>query len=146
MGIENFPFLELFLGLLGMGLSILCCTSFCRACTRFREEQIEREVQRRSEHSPHLQSIYFIPFPRSRPQQDSEDQHGVECGEPHTPPRYSTTDYYGPPPSYNELGIKPDDLPPAYTEQNFPVYPTTPPPTFTNMEPLQAQLEVQSQP
>ncbi|GLD74776.1 uncharacterized protein AKAME5_002610800 [Lates japonicus] len=95
-------YIEIFLGILGFGLSIMFCTTFCRACSRFREEQIEREA-------------------------DGEDfrvpRHSQEL---HAPPRYSTTAYSGPPPPYNELGCKPDDLPPAYTECNVPVYPITP--------------------
>ncbi|KAM9743747.1 uncharacterized protein ACNS7B_011156 [Menidia menidia] len=143
MGIEAFPFLEIFLGFLGIGLSIMCCTTFCRACARLREEHIEREVLRRSEHSPHLQSIYVIPFPHRRPRRDSEDLHAAEPDPERTPPRYSTTEYYGPPPSYNELVIKPDELPPAYTEYNVPVYPTTPPPTLENIEHLQGRSQPQ---
>ncbi|GAA6226482.1 uncharacterized protein si:dkey-283b1.6 [Lates japonicus] len=119
-------YIEIFLGILGFGLSIMFCTTFCRACSRFREEQIEREAWRRSEQDGRPPSIYFIPFPRST-SQDGEDfrvpRHSQEL---HAPPRYSTTAYSGPPPPYNELGCKPDDLPPAYTECNVPVYPITP--------------------
>ncbi|XP_040011857.1 uncharacterized protein si:dkey-283b1.6 [Xiphias gladius] len=133
------PILEIFLGILGFGLSIMFCTTFCRACSRMREEQIEREAWRRSEQDGRPPSIYFIPFHGSRSQQDSEDArvppHSQEL---HTPPRYSTAVYCGPPPSYNELGIKPDDLPPAYTEHTVPVCPVTPQP-HTDMVQSQTQ-------
>ncbi|XP_037837615.1 uncharacterized protein si:dkey-283b1.6 [Kryptolebias marmoratus] len=129
---NSFPFLEVFVGILGFGLGIMFCTSFCRACSRIREEQIEREAQRRREQDGPLRSIYFIPFPRSISQQDSE--------EPPTPPRYSTSVYYESPPSYNELGIKPDDLPPPYTDHNLPEYSATPL-SHTNMVPSQVQSQ-----
>ncbi|TMS03123.1 hypothetical protein E3U43_000012 [Larimichthys crocea] len=57
-----------------------------------------------------------------------------------SPPRYSMAGYCGPPPSYNELGLKPDDLPPSYTEYNTPVCPITPPP-HTDMVQPQAQSQ-----
>ncbi|XP_045891640.1 uncharacterized protein si:dkey-283b1.6 [Micropterus dolomieu] len=106
------------------------CATFCRACNRLREQEIEREAWRRSEQDGHPRSIYFIPFPRSMSQQDSEDNHRVpqHSQDLHTPPRYSTSVYCGPPPSYNELGFKTDDLPPAYAEYNTPVCPITPSP------------------
>lgn len=98
----TYPMLSprVFLGILGFGLAIMFCTTFCRACGRLREEQITREAIRRTEQDGRLQSIYFIPFPRSISPQDSEDQHD---GDDLRPPRYSTTVYTGPPPSYNEV-------------------------------------------
>ncbi|KAI3372643.1 hypothetical protein L3Q82_023116 [Scortum barcoo] len=86
------------------------------------------EAWRRSEQDGRPPSIYFIPFPRNRSQQDNDDPFRVSRHslDPQTPPQYSTsTVYCGPPPSYNELGFKPDDLPPAYTEYHVPVYPIT---------------------
>ncbi|XP_044051315.1 uncharacterized protein si:dkey-283b1.6 [Siniperca chuatsi] len=143
MSSHYIPILEIFLGILGFGLSIMFCTTFCRACSRLREEHIEREAWRRSEQDGCPRSIYFIPYPRRMSQQDSEDHHRVSqhSQELHTPPQYSTAVYCGPPPSYNELGFKPEDLPPAYTEYNTPVYPITPPP-LTDM----VQPQTQSQP
>ncbi|XP_033182030.1 uncharacterized protein si:dkey-283b1.6 [Anabas testudineus] len=140
---DYFPILEIFLGILGCALSILFCTTFCRACSRLREQHMEREAWRRNEHGGRPPSIYFVPFPRSLSQHDGEDHHRVSQGnqELHTPPRYSTTVYCGPPPTYNELGCKPDDLPPPYTEYNIPVYPRAPPP-HTDM----VQPQTQSQP
>ncbi|XP_071339524.1 uncharacterized protein [Trachinotus anak] len=129
MPFQYIPILEIFLGILGFGLSIMFCTTFCRACSRLREEELEREAWRRSEQDGRPPPIYFIPFPRSMSQQDSEDTRAVRHSqEVHSPPRYSTAAYCGPPPSYDELGCKPDDLPPAYTEHNVPVYPITPQP------------------
>lgn len=95
---------SIFLGVLGFGLSIMFCTTFCRVCHHFREEQIEREAWQRSEQNGHSPSIYFIPFPGRMSQQDSEDQlreprHSQEL---QSPPQYSTV-YFGPPPSYNEV-------------------------------------------
>ncbi|XP_051279368.1 uncharacterized protein si:dkey-283b1.6 isoform X1 [Dicentrarchus labrax] len=131
------PILEIFLGILGFGLSIMFCTTFCRACSRIREEQIEREVWRRSEQDGRPPSIYFIPFPRNISQQDVEEHLRVPrySQELQSPPRYSTDAYCGPPPSYNELGIKPEDLPPAYTEYNAPACPITPPPHIDMVQP-----------
>lgn len=86
---------RVFLGFLGFGLAIMFCTSFFRACGRIRDDQIQRQAQQRREQESHLRSIYFIPFPRSLSQQDSED--------PPTPPRYSTSGYMESPPSYNEV-------------------------------------------
>ncbi|XP_038161759.1 uncharacterized protein si:dkey-283b1.6 isoform X2 [Cyprinodon tularosa] len=114
------------------------CTSFCRTCSRLREEQIEREAQLRREQENQLRSIYFIPFPQSISRQDSEDLHGSEHL---SPPRYSTTVRYEPPPSYHELGIKPDDIPPPYTEHNIPDFSSTLPPTQTNLELSQVQTQ-----
>ncbi|XP_060894472.1 uncharacterized protein si:dkey-283b1.6 [Labrus mixtus] len=138
------PFLEIFLGFLGFGLTILFCTTFCRACSRIREEQIEAEALRRSEQEGRPHSIYFIPFPRNISQQDIEDHFRVPrySQEVQTPPRYSTAANSGPPPSYNELAFKPEDLPPAYTEYSAPVYPISPPPP-PHVE--LAQLQTQTQ-
>ncbi|XP_070689990.1 uncharacterized protein [Pempheris klunzingeri] len=135
--------LEIFLGILGFGISILFCVTFCRTCSRIREHQIEREAWRRTEQDGHPRSIYFIPFPRNLSQQDSEDHFRVPrySQELQPPPQYSTAAYCGPPPSYNELGFKPDDLPPDYTEYNTPVYPITPPPHTDVVQP-----QTQSQP
>ncbi|KAF7200729.1 uncharacterized protein [Nothobranchius furzeri] len=102
---------------------------FCRSCSRIREVQIERQAHLRREQGSQLRSIYFIPFPRSVSRQDSEDLHGVEFP---TPPQYGTNAYFDAPPSYNELGVKPDDLPPLYTESNFSEFSTTLPPTHTS--------------
>lgn len=128
-------FLEIFLGILGFGLAIMFCTTFCRACSRLREERISRGSIRHSDQGRLPQSIYFIPFPRSISQQDNEDQGGDAM----RPPRYSTTVYPGPPPAYNELEFKPDDLPPAYNEQSISMYPITPPPPHPDMVQPQAQ-------
>ncbi|KAG7221276.1 hypothetical protein INR49_017341, partial [Caranx melampygus] len=129
MPFHYIPILEIFLGILGFGLSIMFCTTFCRACSRLREEEIEREAWRRSEQEGRPPPIYFIPFPRNISQTDGEDvrmpRHSQEIN---MPPRYSATAYCGAPPSYDELGCKPEDLPPAYSEHNVPVYPITPPP------------------
>lgn len=101
------PSTRIFLGILGFALSILFCTTFCRACSRIREQQLERETWRRNEHDGRPPPIYFIPFPRSVPQHDSEDHLRVsQCSqELHTPPRYSTAVYCGLPPSYNEVSL-----------------------------------------
>lgn len=97
------PSTSIFLGILGVGLSILFCTTFCRACHRYREEEIERRARQRSEQDGHAPSIYFIPFSGNlnldsddhpREQRDSVDIY--------LPPRYSTMSY-GPPPSYSEV-------------------------------------------
>lgn len=126
MPIDSIPILEIFLAILGFGLCIMFCTTFCRACSRLREEQIDREGLRRGEQDARHPPIYFIPFHGSMSQQDSEDHHRVPrySQELHTPPRYSNAVFCGPPPSYNELELKPDELPPAYTD-NVPVYPIT---------------------
>ncbi|XP_058491119.1 uncharacterized protein si:dkey-283b1.6 [Solea solea] len=130
---DTIPLLEIFLGVLGFGLSIMFCTTFCRACSRLRQEEIEREVWRRSEQDGRPPPIYFIPIPGSMSQTDVEDARVPRFSqELHTPPQYSTA-YCGAPPSYNELGLKPDDLPPAYTEHNFPVHPN-PTQSHTDME------------
>lgn len=156
------------------------CTSFCRACCRIQEEQINREAQRRREQGSTLRSIYFIPFPRSVSRQDNADSPA--------PPQYNNSAYHESPPSYNEvkygfikldnrillmstfciipqlcwdwnctlifwkvlilcflsyafcsfqLGIKPDDLPPPYTENSLPEYSATCPPTHINTVPTQ---------
>ncbi|XP_061837795.1 uncharacterized protein [Nerophis lumbriciformis] len=118
MSLKSIPALEIFLAILGIGLLIMFCTTFCRACSRLRQEQIEREAWRRSEQDNRPPSIYFIPFPGRLSQQDEEDHHRTPrySQEIFTPPQYNAANYSGPPPSYTELGCKPDDLPPAYTE------------------------------
>ncbi|XP_042344889.1 extensin [Plectropomus leopardus] len=139
MPFQSIPILEIFLGILGFGLSIMFCTTLCRVCSRYREEQIEREVLRRSEQEGRPPPIYFIPFHGSL-SQDGEDHPRVPrySQEIHAPPRYSNAVYCGPPPSYNELGFKPEDLPPDYTEYSVPVtpvYPITPPPHTDMVQP-----------
>ncbi|KAL7391162.1 hypothetical protein ABVT39_005245 [Epinephelus coioides] len=137
MPFDYIPILEIFLGMLGFGLSIMFCTTFCRACSRYREEQIEREVWRRTEQDGRPPPIYFIPFHGSMSHQDGDDHPRAPrySQENHTPPQYSNAAYSGPPPSYNELGLKPEDLPPAYTEYSVPVYPITPPPPSDMVQP-----------
>lgn len=99
---------RIFLSILGFGLSIMFCTTFCRACSRLREEAIEREAWRRSEQDGHPPSIYFIPFPGGRSRRDSEDHLRAPrySQELQSPPRYSMAGYCGPPPSYNEVILK----------------------------------------
>lgn len=93
---------SIFLGILGVGLSILFCTSFCRACHRYREAQIEREAWRRTGHDQ-PPSIYFIPFPGNISHLDAEDpSRDPRYSQDHQPPQYSAVSY-GPPPSYNEV-------------------------------------------
>lgn len=122
--LEYIPVLEIFLGFLAFGLSIMFCTTFCRACSRLREEQIEREAQLRSEQNGRPPPIYFIPFARGMSQDSEDGFSGVRYNETQTPPQYASAMYCGPPPAYNELGFKPEDLPPAYTEYNTPLPPS----------------------
>lgn len=134
---DYLPFLEIFLAMLGLGLTIVFCTTFCKMCSRFREEQREVTMRRNSDLEDRPPPIYIIPFP-GMSQHDSEDhlrvpRHSQELHSP--PPRYSTTVYSEAPPSYNELGFKPDELPPAYTEYDTPVYPMTPPPHTDMVQP-----------
>lgn len=116
---------------------------------------MEREAWRRSGHDGQPPSIYFIPFPGSISHRDAEDpSREPRHSQDHQPPQYSALSC-GPPPSYNEvgssptkirnapeysapkvcvysqLGFKPEDLPPAYTEDAPAVLPLTPPP-YTN--------------
>ncbi|XP_038836172.1 uncharacterized protein si:dkey-283b1.6 [Salvelinus namaycush] len=123
---EAFYFLEIFMPLITFGITILCCTAFCKAFHRAREEQLDREERR------DRPSIYVIPFPAVS--SDNEDIH--------RPPRYSTSEFYSPPPAYNEVEMKPDfihpELPPAYSEvSNTPVFP---------LQPYSASPEPHSQP
>lgn len=93
---------SIFLGIMGVGLSILFCTSCCRACYRYREAQIEREAWRRSVQDGQP-PIYFIPFPGNRSQLDVEDpSREPRYSQDNQPPQYSTISY-GPPPSYNDV-------------------------------------------
>lgn len=94
---------RIFLGILGFGLSILFCTTFCRACSPFREEQIEREVWRRNEQEARRNPIFFIPFPRNGSESENQFRVPRYSEEVQAPPRYSTAAYCGPPPSYNEV-------------------------------------------
>ncbi|XP_057688871.1 uncharacterized protein si:dkey-283b1.6 [Corythoichthys intestinalis] len=125
MSFSSIPALEIFLAILGIGLLIMFCTTFFRACSRLREEQIEREAWRRTEHDGRPPPIFFIPFHgrlSQQQQQGEEDQQAVPQynQESFTPPLYNDAGgYCGPPPSYNEVGFKPDELPPAYTEYNM---------------------------
>lgn len=95
---------RIFLGILGFGLSIMFCTTFCRVCSRFREEQIDREAARRSNQELRP-PIYFIPFHGSLSQHDSEDVPGMPrySQELYLPPQYNNAAFCGPPPSYNEV-------------------------------------------
>eukprot|EP00066_Takifugu_rubripes_P028698 XP_011617964.1 PREDICTED: extensin-like [Takifugu rubripes] len=135
MSDDFFPFLDIFLGILGVGLSILFCSSFCRACHRYREAQMEREAWRRTAHDGQPPSIYFIPFPGNLSHRDAEDpSRDPRYSQDHPPPQYSAVSC-GPPPSYSELGFKPEDLPPAYTEDAPAVLPVTPPPHTHEVRP-----------
>ncbi|KAM9821764.1 uncharacterized protein ACBT44_007228 [Syngnathus typhle] len=126
MSLGDIPVLEIFLAVLGFGLLIMFCATFCRACSRLREEEIEREAWRRTEHDGRPPSIYFIPFhgrlaQQEQQLQEQDEHHGVPpySQEAFTLPQYNTAGgHSGPPPSYTELDFKPDDLPPAYTEYN----------------------------
>ncbi|XP_023814018.1 acrosin-like isoform X2 [Oryzias latipes] len=102
---------------------------FLECCLRLREQQAQREAQMHIERDGHTRSIYFIPFPRRLSRPSSEDPQSPDLlDEVHRPPRYSTTVFYELPPSYNELGLKPDDSPPPYTEHDFSTLPPPPPP------------------
>ncbi|XP_021413200.1 uncharacterized protein si:dkey-283b1.6 isoform X1 [Oncorhynchus mykiss] len=131
---ESFYFLEIFIPMITFGITIICCTAFCKAFHRARQEQLDREERR------DRPSIYVIPFPAVS--YDSEDIH--------RPPRYSTSEFSSPPPAYNEVLVhpkhevemKPDfihpELPPAYSEvSNAPVFP---------LQPYSASPEPHSQP
>ncbi|XP_055017297.1 uncharacterized protein si:dkey-283b1.6 [Boleophthalmus pectinirostris] len=132
----DLPALEIFMAVLGFGLTIMFCTTFCRACSRLREEQIEREAWRRTEHDGRPPSIFVIPFPRSL-SQESEDM--VHRHSQDFPPQYTNGAFCEPPPAYNELGFKPDDLPPAYTEYSVPMYPMPPAPATVDQAHGQSQ-------
>ncbi|XP_061623391.1 uncharacterized protein si:dkey-283b1.6 [Phyllopteryx taeniolatus] len=129
MSLNSIAALDIFLALLGIGLLIMFCTTFCSACSRLREEQIEREAWRHAEENGRPPSIFFIPFPGSLSQQQQQQSQQQDEEEHYRVPRYSQEAFRppqynasggcsGPPPSYTELGFKPDDLPPAYTEYN----------------------------
>ncbi|XP_055745515.1 uncharacterized protein si:dkey-283b1.6 [Salvelinus fontinalis] len=112
---DTFLILEIFIPLITFGISIVCCIAFCKSLHRAREVQLDREERR------DRPSIYVIPFPAVS--YDNEDIH--------RPPRYSTSEFYSPPPAYNEVEMKPDyihpELPPAYSElSNTPVTPLQP--------------------
>lgn len=97
------PSTSIFLGILGVGLSILFCTTFCRACHRYREEEIERRTRQRSEQDGHVPSIYFIPFSGNlNLESDDHPREPRDSVDIYLPPRYSTMSY-GPPPSYSEV-------------------------------------------
>ncbi|XP_034025489.1 uncharacterized protein si:dkey-283b1.6 [Thalassophryne amazonica] len=104
---DKVPVVQIFLGILGFGLSIMFCTTFCRLCQHFRERQVDREEWRRNAEEGRTPPIYVIPFPRSMSQQDSEDHSRVPSYSPeilYGPSQYNTNPYCGPPPSYNEVG------------------------------------------
>lgn len=96
---------SIYLGILGFGLSILFCTTFCRLCQRIRQDRIEREEEQNSERNG--PSIYFIPFSRRLSQQDSEDEFFGPRGsqEPGSPPQYNSV-YNESPPPYNEVIVQ----------------------------------------
>ncbi|CAL8294283.1 unnamed protein product [Gadus morhua 'NCC'] len=144
MGVQqNIPALEIFLGMLGFGFTILFCTAFCRVCQRFRDDQLEREEWLRNREADRPTSVFVIPVQGGHSALGREDYpvRGPPrySQEVHRPPRYSTTT--GPPPAYNELGFKLEDLPPGYTEHSLvPSYPTSPPPTSPSMGPNQTEV------
>ncbi|KAJ8345645.1 hypothetical protein SKAU_G00298380 [Synaphobranchus kaupii] len=113
MAIDMFPFLEIFMPFVGLGITILCCTSLCKACHNAQEE-----MRRERTDTP---SIFVIPFP------PAEDR-------THNPPRYSMTDFSSLPPPYAEVERKPElfphpeGVPPPYTEVSLPLASTAPPP------------------
>ncbi|KAI1884163.1 hypothetical protein AGOR_G00223610 [Albula goreensis] len=123
MALDVFPFLEIFMPLVTFGIAILCCTSLCKACHRYQEEQLDR-IDR--------PSIFVIPIP-------AEDHF-------HQPPRYSATEFHATPPPYAEVEMKPElfpypeGLPPAYTEVAIPLPPTVPPPPTPPPLPRSMQL------
>uniref|UniRef100_A0AAV2MMV1 Uncharacterized protein n=1 Tax=Knipowitschia caucasica TaxID=637954 RepID=A0AAV2MMV1_KNICA len=108
------------MAIVGFGFTIIFCTTFCRACNRMREEQVEREAWRRSERDGRPPPVFVIPFPRnaSRDSDDTGPRLGRESTLQYTNPAFSE-----PPPAYSELGFKLEDLPPAYTQYSVPVYP-----------------------
>ncbi|CAJ1069178.1 uncharacterized protein si:dkey-283b1.6 [Xyrichtys novacula] len=121
MAFESLPILQIFMGIMGFGLIIIFCTTFCRVCSRIRDEQIEIAAQRNAAQNPHPHSVYFIPFPRNLSQDDEDLPRVPRYSQAvQMPPQYGTSPYSGPPPAYSELGLKPDDMPPAYTENSTP--------------------------
>ncbi|CAL8252735.1 unnamed protein product [Boreogadus saida] len=105
MGVGQYiPALEIFLGMLGFGFTILFCTAFCRVCQRFRDDQLEREEWLRNREADRPTSVFVIPVQGGHSALGREDYpvRGPPrySQEVHRPPRYSTTT--GPPPAYNE--------------------------------------------
>ncbi|KAK0147471.1 hypothetical protein N1851_013034 [Merluccius polli] len=142
------PALEIFLGVLGLGFSILFCTAFCRICHRFRDDQLEREEWLRAREADRPTSVFVIPVQGGHSRlAEGEDFHSVMpprySQELHRPPRYSVTIGSGPPPAYNELGFKPEDLPPVYTERTtVPSYPLSTIPTPANTGQNQTEVSI----
>ncbi|KTG04255.1 hypothetical protein cypCar_00032336, partial [Cyprinus carpio] len=73
------------------GFLSICCAGFCKIFQRFRKERVERlQAQARARDQ---RTVYLIPISLS------ED-------ELHRPPRYSTVQFYEPPPAYHEVTLK----------------------------------------
>ncbi|KAF4116042.1 uncharacterized protein si:dkey-283b1.6 isoform X2 [Onychostoma macrolepis] len=100
---------KIFIPIITFGFLSICCAGFCKICQRVRKEREERvQAEVRAMDQP---SVYVIPISLS------ED-------ELHRPPRYSTVQFYEPPPAYHELNLKPEacpvEPPPAYSESISP--------------------------
>ncbi|XP_067089705.1 uncharacterized protein si:dkey-283b1.6 [Osmerus mordax] len=110
-------FIEIFLPMLTFGITILCCSAFCKLFHRIREARLEHDLR------PERPSIFVIPLPGSSHDHDA----------PHRPPRYSVSTFYSLPPPYNEVEMKPDVFlppqgpPPAYSDvSHSPAFPSLP--------------------
>ncbi|XP_067273369.1 uncharacterized protein si:dkey-283b1.6 [Pseudorasbora parva] len=100
---------KIFIPIITFGFLTICCTGLCKTFQRVRKERVERlQGQTQAVDQP---SVYVIPI-------------SLSDDELYRPPRYSTVQFYEPPPSYNELHVKPEasplEPPPAYSESVSP--------------------------
>ncbi|XP_049323819.1 uncharacterized protein si:dkey-283b1.6 [Astyanax mexicanus] len=126
---DPFPIIQIFVPLVAFAIVIICCTSLCKTLQRARREVMESQARTCTLETFERPSVYIIPT-------------ALPDDELHGPPRYSTVDHYSPPPSYDELGLKPDfiphDPPPAYSESIHT-------PTTTLSVPAQLSISIPTQ-
>ncbi|XP_051569226.1 uncharacterized protein si:dkey-283b1.6 isoform X2 [Myxocyprinus asiaticus] len=102
-----FPVFQIFIPIVTCAFLAICCVSFCKFFQRARKERLERLAAQ----AQALEQVPVYVIPMSLSEDDL-----------HRPPRYSTVQFYDPPPAYNELKPEafPVEPPPAYSESVSP--------------------------
>ncbi|KAI7803677.1 hypothetical protein IRJ41_010003 [Triplophysa rosa] len=103
ISINQIHYLLIFIPVVICGFVAICCASFCKMFHRARKERLQRLAENRARDLS--ASVYVIPI-------------SLTDDDVHRPPRYSTAQFYDPPPVYSQVKFEacPLEPPPPYTE------------------------------